>query len=98
MLTGEELERAHAEGKQLYLPHFATCPNVWRHRKKGNRRRHGNSDESLRLDDLRDNVAGAGRVLLLSPSRSALAYFEVDLVVEQARKILAPASHQSFRR
>jgi hypothetical protein len=33
MLSGEELERARAEGKRLYLSHFATCPNARRHRK-----------------------------------------------------------------
>ena len=80
MLTGEELEQAREEGKQLYLSHFATCPNARRHRKK---EAHKNSDEILRLDDLRGDVAGAGRVLLLPPGRAAV--LDSDGSVAQAQ-------------
>lgn len=34
VLTNEAMERCRALGVPLYKPHFATCPNATKHRKK----------------------------------------------------------------
>lgn len=33
VLRGDELDEARAAGENLYLTHFATCPNAARHRR-----------------------------------------------------------------
>lgn len=38
VLTGEERQRALAEGQPLYLSHFVTCPNAVKHRNRTARR------------------------------------------------------------